>query len=39
MGVKLGKGGTETKCVWEHGAEENIWTEDSLSDRRLEKTA
>jgi hypothetical protein len=33
------KGGTQTEGVWEKGAEENIWTEVSWSDRRLEKTA
>jgi hypothetical protein len=33
------KGGTFTEGVWEQGAEENIWTEERRSDRRLEKTA
>jgi hypothetical protein len=41
--------GCETWCLtlreehtegdWEQGVEENIWTEERLSDRRLEKTA
>jgi hypothetical protein len=30
---------THTEGVWEHGAEENIWTEERWSDGRLEKTA
>jgi hypothetical protein len=33
------KGGTQTEGVWEQGAEGNIWTEEGLSDRRLEETA
>jgi hypothetical protein len=33
------KGGTQTEGVWEQGIEENIWTEDRWSDKRLEKTA
>jgi hypothetical protein len=28
-----------TEGVWKQGAEENIWTEESWSDRRLDKTA
>jgi hypothetical protein len=32
------KGGTQTEGVWEQSAEENIWTEERWSDRRLEKT-
>jgi hypothetical protein len=32
------KGGTKNKGVWEQSAEENIWTEERWSDRRLEKT-
>jgi hypothetical protein len=32
------KGGTETEGVCEQGAEENIWTEQVWSDRRVEKT-
>jgi hypothetical protein len=30
---------TQTGGVQEHGAEENIWTKESWSDRRLEKAA
>jgi hypothetical protein len=33
------KGGTQTEGVWEQGAEEDIWTENRLDDRRMEKTA
>jgi hypothetical protein len=33
------KGGTQTEGVGKQGAEENIWTEERISDRRLEKTA
>jgi hypothetical protein len=33
------KGGTQTKGVWEQGAEENIWFEEGWSDRRVEKIA
>jgi hypothetical protein len=33
------KGGTQTEGVWEQGAEENIWTEEGWSDRRLKRTA
>jgi hypothetical protein len=32
------KGGTQTEGVWEQGVEDNIWTEGTFSDRRLEKT-
>jgi hypothetical protein len=43
MGVKLGlshtKERTQTKGVWEQGAEENIWTWEGGSGKRLEKTA
>jgi hypothetical protein len=31
--------GIQTEGVLEQGAEENIWTEEGWSDRRLEKTA
>jgi hypothetical protein len=30
------KGGKQTEDVWEQGAEENIWTKEKWSDRRLE---
>jgi hypothetical protein len=33
------KGGTYTEGTQEQGAEENIWTEEELSNRRIEKTA
>jgi hypothetical protein len=33
------KGETQTEGVWEQGAEENIWTEETWSDGRLEETA
>jgi hypothetical protein len=33
------KGGTYTEGVGEQGAEENIWTQERRSGRRLEKTA
>jgi hypothetical protein len=33
------KEGTETECVWEQGAEENILTEERWSDGRLKETA
>jgi hypothetical protein len=33
------KGWTQTEGVWEQCVEENIWTEEKWSDRRLEKTA
>jgi hypothetical protein len=29
---------TQTESVWEQGAEENIWTEERWSDRRVENT-
>jgi hypothetical protein len=29
------KGGTQIERAWEQGAEENIWTEDGRSGRRL----
>jgi hypothetical protein len=32
------KEGTQTEGVWEQGVEENIWTKERWSDRRLEKT-
>jgi hypothetical protein len=32
------KGGTQTVRVWEQDVEENIWTEERWSDRRMEKT-
>jgi hypothetical protein len=32
------KGETQTGCIREQGADENIWTEETLSDGRLEKT-
>jgi hypothetical protein len=28
-----------TGSVWEQGAEENIWTEEEWSDKRVKKTA
>jgi hypothetical protein len=31
--------GTQIVDVWEQGAEENIWTEERWSDRRLEKAS
>jgi hypothetical protein len=31
--------GKQTECVWEQGAEENIWSEERWSDGRLEETA
>jgi hypothetical protein len=31
------RGGTKTERVWEQGTEENIWTEERWSDRRMEK--
>jgi hypothetical protein len=31
--------GKNIDCVWEQGAEENIWTYEVGSDRRLEKAA
>jgi hypothetical protein len=33
------KGGKKTEGVLEQGAEENIWTKEEWSDRRVEKTA
>jgi hypothetical protein len=30
---------TEAKCVWEQGAEEDIWALERLGNRRLEKNA
>jgi hypothetical protein len=42
MGMKLGLLTLREKHrlkVFENGAEENIWTEERRSDRRLEKTA
>jgi hypothetical protein len=33
------KGGTYIEGVSEQGVEENIWSEERRSDRRLEKTA
>jgi hypothetical protein len=33
------KGGTYTEGVWEQCAQNKIWTEERLSDRRLEKSA
>jgi hypothetical protein len=33
------KGRTQTEGVWEHSAEENIWTEEEWGDRRLNQTA
>jgi hypothetical protein len=32
------KGGTHTEGILEQGDEQNIWTEEGWSDRRLEKT-
>jgi hypothetical protein len=32
------KGGTQTEGVWEQGVEENIWTEERWSGRRMVKT-
>jgi hypothetical protein len=37
--VSHGKGRTQIEGVLEQGAEDNIWTFERLSDRRLEKTA
>jgi hypothetical protein len=36
--VSQTEGRTQTESAWEQGAEENIWTQDGFSDRRLEKT-
>jgi hypothetical protein len=33
------KGRTYTEGVWEQGVEENIWTKEGWSDRRLEQPA
>jgi hypothetical protein len=33
------KGETYAEVVWGQGTEEDIWTKDGWSDRRLEKTA
>jgi hypothetical protein len=42
MSMKLGlfdiEGRTQTEGVWEQDAKENIWTEEGLSNRRLDKT-
>lgn len=35
----LRKGRTQTQGVWERGAEENVWTQERGSDRRVEATA
>jgi hypothetical protein len=32
-------GGTWTEDVWKQNAEENMWTEERWSDRRLDKSA
>jgi hypothetical protein len=32
-------GGTQNEGVWEHGAEENIWTQKELNDKKLESNA
>jgi hypothetical protein len=33
------KGGTQTEGVWEHSAEEDIWTEEGWGNARMEKFA
>jgi hypothetical protein len=33
------RGGTQIQSVQEQSAEDNIWTEEGQSDRRVEKTA
>jgi hypothetical protein len=37
--VSDSKGGTWTEGFWEKGSEENIWTEEGLCERSVEKTA
>jgi len=37
--ISHAKGRTETEGVQEQGAEENIWTQEGGSARRLKKTA
>ena len=32
-------GGKEAESVWEHGAEENIWTEEGRGNGGMEETA